>query len=93
MYAAIPGKTNMLAARIEIVVAPVAKPVQRPVVLASMPVQKLVRGNLQASSKAGHAEFSRKDCIGNFRNYGKEQRDRKHSNLGRRGRRAVIIFH
>lgn len=91
MYIAVPGKTGFLGVRIE-TTSFVAKPAQKPA--APKPKTAVThRCGYACSCKNMHPEFSNKDPKHVNNRIGQERRKCTHSHLGRRGRRAVVIFH
>lgn len=89
MYAAVPGKTNVLAIRL----VEAAKSAQKPAAPAPVVAVTHECAGFACSCKGFHDEFSRKDPYQFNMRSGKEHRKCKHSHFGRRGRRAVVIFH
>lgn len=91
MFIAIPGKTGLVGTRHE-TNPPAAEPAQK----QATPEPKITvnhRCGYACSCKSIHHEFSRKDPEHINNRVGKERRKCTHSHFGRRGRRAVVIFH
>jgi hypothetical protein len=93
MYAAIPGKTGALAVRFETTAASAPKPAQKSAEPMLMAATSHYCEGYACSCKGFHDEFSRKDPYRCNMRSGKEHRKCQHSHFGRRGRRAIEIFH